>query len=175
MRMIVGIDPGAKGGICFLHNNETTEVQLMAMPVVEVVENKKKKQKLDIARVQHLLNILKGTDAHIFMEKLWASNPQKGTARSSGITSTWSQAMMYGELHALLVVSGVPFTLVPAVTWKNKILKGFGDMSFKGCSIARCKQLFPGINLVRPGCRTDHDGMAEAALIAYYGKEYASK
>jgi hypothetical protein len=33
-----------------------------------------------------------------------------------------------------------------------------------------CENLFPGVQLVRKGCRTAHDGMAEAILMAEYGR-----
>ena len=37
-------------------------------------------------------------------------------------------------------------------------------------SIEVCKRLFPGVNLIQPGCRKEHDGMAEALLMALYAK-----
>ena len=32
------------------------------------------------------------------------------------------------------------------------------------------QRLFPGVNLIPPGCRKEHDGCAEALLMALYAK-----
>ena len=40
----------------------------------------------------------------------------------------------------------------------------------KGLALRECKKMYPGINLVAPGCRIYHDGMVDSVLIATWGK-----
>lgn len=42
----------------------------------------------------------------------------------------------------------------------------------KTLAIDKARELFPHVNLVRPGCRVPDDNMAEALLLAHYGKTY---
>ena len=49
----------------------------------------------------------------------------------------------------------------------------FSCTSDKNTSIEVCKRLFPGVNLkATDRCKKDHDGMAEALLIAEYGRRH---
>ncbi len=48
--------------------------------------------------------------------------------------------------------------------------KNLASQVAKAASIRKAQQLFPGVNLVPPGCRTPSDGIAEALLIMEYGK-----
>ena len=72
--------------------------------------------------------------------------------------------MILGILEAL----EVSYELVKPQTWKSYV----HVTSDKKTSIIKAQKLFPNTSLLpTPRCRVPADGLAEALLIAYYGKE----
>lgn len=57
-------------------------------------------------------------------------------------------------------------------TKKQKVTKK-GELRFKtdtkATSTAAAHALFPGVSFIPPRCRNEHDGLIDAALIAYWG------
>ena len=75
----------------------------------------------------------------------------------------------YGYILGALDISMVSYELVTPQAWK----KEFHLSADKKTSIECCKRLFPTVELRRNmQCRTDHDGMAEALLIAEYARRH---
>jgi len=66
----------------------------------------------------------------------------------------------------------IPYQLIPPQRWK----KAFGLHSDKQQSIEECVRIFPDANLLPTArCRKPSDGMAEALLIAEYGRQIIEK
>ena len=73
----------------------------------------------------------------------------------------------FGYIRGALEANKIAYQLIPPKTWK----KEFGLNSDKESSIAVCKRLFPEVSLKRTErCKKDHDGMAEALLMAEYAR-----
>jgi crossover junction endodeoxyribonuclease RuvC len=71
----------------------------------------------------------------------------------------------FGWLQGMLDALGISYELVRPQKWK----KEFSCTSDKNTSIAVAKRLFPGVDLRRTErCTKDHDGKAEALLMAEY-------
>lgn len=87
-----------------------------------------------------------------------------------GIAGAFNYGVHYGTLVGILTALGIPFVEVRPAVWKREILQGVADKSDKKQVIAFCKKLFPKANLIPPGCRTEKDGLAEALLLAEYGR-----
>ena len=86
-----------------------------------------------------------------------------------GVSSTFNFGMNFGFIQGVLKAYGIPYELVTPQKWK----KEFSCTSDKNTSIEVCKRLFPSVNLKATyRCRKDHDGMAEALLIAEYGRRH---
>lgn len=86
-----------------------------------------------------------------------------------GVSSTFNFGMNFGFIQGVLKAYGIPYELVTPQKWK----KEFSCTSDKNTSIEVCKRLFPRANLkASERCRKDHDGMAEALLIAEYGRRH---
>ena len=84
-----------------------------------------------------------------------------------GVTSMFNFGKSAGFIEGVLRAYNIPFQLVPPKTWKKEFSLG----SDKAQSIEVCKRLFPKVNLLRTDkCRKEHDGMAEALLMAEYGR-----
>ena len=92
-----------------------------------------------------------------------------GAMPGQGTVSMFSFGQSFGFILGVLTALGIPFQLVPPREWK----KAFGLNSSKTKSIEVCHRLFPEIDLKRTDrCRTESDGIAEAALIALYAKRH---
>lgn len=83
-----------------------------------------------------------------------------------GVTSMFSFGENFGFIKGLLEAFGIPYELVRPQKWKKEF-----SISEKNQSVEVCKRLFPGESLKRtPRCKKDHDGMAEALLMAEYAR-----
>lgn len=90
-----------------------------------------------------------------------------GAMPDQGRSSIFNFGENFGIIQGMLIFAEVPYQLVLPRTWK----KEFGLTSDKQRSIDVCKRLFPGVSLRRTDrCRKDHDGMAEALLMAEYAR-----
>ena len=147
---IIGIDPGLSGGIAFLEPEGTA----MACPLP--VDGKD----LDVIALFNLVQC--GQQKKAFIEVPFLPANQSG-----GLTT----GANYGRILAVLTLLKVPTQKVTPTTWSNKML-GKKETRSKGANIALAKQLFPHTELVQPRCTTPHDGVADALLIAEWGRRH---
>lgn len=90
-----------------------------------------------------------------------------GAMPGQGVTSMFHFGENFGFIEGLLFAYGIRFELVRPQKWK----KEFSITGDKNSSIAVCKRLFPDVSLLpSERCRKDHDGMAEALLMAEYAR-----
>ena len=61
-----------------------------------------------------------------------------------------------------------PVLLVPPTVWKKRVLLGFTHD--KAGALQFCASRWPTTDLVLPGCRKPHDGIADALCLADYGR-----
>lgn len=168
MTLIVGIDPGNKGGISVFALPLNDWLWVRPIPTKIVTQgNKKKRVVLDGVVFKDWLVELSNMDmdTYVFMEDIYAFRSQHQAA-----FSMLNFGKGWGRIHGL--VEGVlcePTVVKPGV-WKRFIFGRVGSGGDKAVSIRRVKEIYPNINL-RPTkrCRVDSDGMAEAMLIAVYG------
>lgn len=143
----IGIDPGKNGGIAVIKDNNDI-IHLYSYD-------------------EHRLIVILGIYSSIknvrcVLEKVNAMPGQ-------GVVSMFNFGQNYGFIQGVLKAYGIPYELVTPQKWK----KEFSCTSDKNTSIEVCKRLFPGVNLkATERCRKEHDGMAEALLIAEYGRRH---
>lgn len=90
-----------------------------------------------------------------------------GAMPGQGVTSMFRFGENFGLIQGLLIACHIPYELVTPQKWK----KEFQITGGKNSSIAVCRRLFPEAGLRRSErCRKDHDGMAEALLMAEYAR-----
>ena len=139
----IGIDPGKDGALAIVSEGGLVE----AIPY-------------DTQAYKNALSGLK-TPSVAVLEHVNAMPKQ-------GVTSMFNFGEGFGYLKGLLEAYGIPYELVRPQKWK----KEFG-ISGKNQSIEVCKRLFPGVNLKKTDrCKKDHDGMAEALLMALYARRH---
>jgi len=150
--MIVGIDPGLKGGIAFLRNSK---VEIHDMPTMP---NPKGKEELDLFALGSILRPLwpwGGRNVAV-LEKVHAMPKQ-------GLSSTFRFGEGYGALQMALIGHGYELHYVTPAVWKRH----FGLSADKGVSRGLASRRFP--ESASQFTRVKDDGRAEAALLAVYG------
>ena len=156
--MIIGIDPGLKGGIAFLDDRGKL-YKAIQMP------NKTRDMFTAISSI-----LYEKIDVHTvsWIEK---SQPHRSTKNhKEGIMQIFSNGFNYGKIYGVLdIICGDhlgELNEVYPITWKS----AFKLSKDKQKSIDLCLNLFPESREYIIGARGGkHDGMAEAILIAYYG------
>lgn len=140
----VGIDPGLSGGIGVVG----------AEPIAYPYTSK------------NLITLLKklrydNQSVKVYVEEVH-SMPQQG------VKSMFTFGKGFGTILGILEALEFKYELVKPQTWKTHV----GVTADKRTSVKRAQELFPDVSLLpTPRCRVPADGMAEALLIAYYGKE----
>lgn len=141
----IGVDPGKNGGIAIIDSDG-----VIAFPFSE--------ERLLI----ELDGIAQEYECICYLEHVHAMPKQ-------GVSSTFNFGMNFGFIQGVLRAYEIPYELVTPQKWK----KEFSCTSDKNTSIEVCKRLFPKVNLkATERCKKDHDGMAEALLIAEYGRRH---
>lgn len=86
-----------------------------------------------------------------------------------GVKSAFSFGKSCGYIEGVLRALQIPYQTVIPQKWK----KEWSLTNDKKQSIETCKKLYPSLSLrASERCRTDSDGLAEAALIATWGKRH---
>ncbi len=146
----IGIDPGKNGGIACMGDSKNNSE---AYPYSDdVLINS-----LGLVCAKSCQN-----DVICYLEHVHAMPKQ-------GVSSTFNFGMNFGFIQGVLKAYGIPYELVTPQKWK----KEFSCTSDKNTSIEVAKRLFPNVNLkATDRCKKDHDGMAEALLIAEFGRRH---
>ncbi len=142
--MIVGVDPGLKGGLA-LHDI------VVPMPV----------QDGKICGI-FLSGYLRPVNQRVaYVEKVGAMPKQ-------GVVSMFNFGFGCGTIEGVLLALGYIVRYVTPQRWK-KVVLGTEYTHDKEGAIAFCRKHYPNVDLIRPRCRTPHDGMADAICIREYG------
>ena len=138
----MGIDVGKNGGYAIITGDSAQTYPYDDTGFVEAVRS------------------LAGNGAKVVVEKV-------GAMPGQGVTSMFNFGKSAGFIEGALRACGVSYQLVTPQTWK----KEYALNNSKQKSIDVCKRLFPNVNLRRTErCTKDHDGMAEALLMAEYAR-----
>lgn len=146
----IGIDPGQEGGIGIIYEDNTAIAYKYTSDKLIEITKHIKEHKLDVC---------------VYVEEVH-SMPQQG------VRSMFTFGCGFGKILGILEALNVEYQLVPAHRWKKYI----GVTADKSTSIQKCKDLFPDTSLLPTSkCRKPSDGLAEALLIAEYGKRVSRK
>lgn len=159
--VVIGIDGGLNGGIACAFGGGRFAV--WPMPTVRVG---KSKRLYDEQYIRQTLSFLDAT--HAFIEFAQA---MIRPGRKQNLSSTFKTGDCYGFMRGILVGLGIPHEVVRPKAWQSTMLTGVDKSETKRASIIVAKRLFPDVSLKRTDkCRVDSDGMADALLIAEYGR-----
>jgi hypothetical protein len=144
----LGIDPGQKGGVAFT-DSERDLYGNYCMPATT-------------SQVFTLIELLTaGSPCTVIIEKVQVMG------KTFGAKAALSSGQKYGELIGICTALGLKIVEVSPAVWKRSM----GLTREKDTSIALCERLFPEVDLLpTPRCTKPSDGMAEALLLAEYGR-----
>ena len=146
--VIVGIDPGQKGGVAWWDSN-LSDYACFPMPATRL-------------QLYNTLKALKNEGNIRAIVEGVHSMPKQGVA------STFKFGKGYGEVLGILTALGAEIIEPTPQAWKKVVLAGT-DKS-KDAAIQVAENLYPDIELVPKGCRKPHDGMADAVCLMHYGR-----
>ncbi len=157
MNLSLGIDPGLRGGIAALDPLGQV-VGAWPMPVAG--------GEVHAAGLADLLRSLRCLDSlqdigRVCLEKVAAMPKQ-------GVSSTFCFGTGWGMVRGVCAALGIPVVLVPPTVWKKRVLLGLPHD--KAGAVQFCTSRWPTTDLVLPGCRVPHDGIADALCLAAYAR-----
>jgi hypothetical protein len=145
--VVIGIDPGLKGGICAVDGSGIIEIS-----------------RLPSARdLYGWLLHYKGSSVIAYTECPYIDT---GGRRQKGILTFLAG---YGKILGALEIAGIPYAEVAPSTWQSHMgINRKGETKVQALKIAR--RLYPNSNfLATERSKVPHDGMIDALLIAHYG------
>jgi len=131
--LIIGIDPGITGSICFFKNNKIIEV--IEMPTM--IDGKKSKKQVNGAQIYNEISKkiegIEKQDVRVVIEQVSAMPGQ-------GVTSMFNFGQSFGILKGICSAMQLPMYFVRPTKWK----KYFGLInSEKGASRTKAIEMFP--------------------------------
>lgn len=157
---IIGIDPGLTGGIA-----DISESHAVVYPLSE-----------GATVWDQLTPLLQRPPEKVVLEKQWPRPSQNAVAMGT-------MMLNYGCILTVLHAAGIEPVLVPPATWKKHywperrwpqhLTASQRTKLAKIESVNMALSIFPGMSLIEvgpKGGKTYHDGMAEALLLAVWGR-----
>ena len=161
--LIIGIDPGISGSICFFENGKILEV--IEMPVM--TEGKKNKKQVNGAQIYNeflkRINKKKDDEVRVVIEQVSAMPGQ-------GVTSMFNFGQSFGILKGICSAMQLPMFFVRPAKWK----KYFNLInSQKDASRTRAIEIFPYFSTQLS--KKKDSNKADAILIASFYHETHQK
>ena len=159
--LIIGIDPGVSGSVCFLEDGKIQDV--IEMPIM--TDGKKNKKQVNGAQIyneiSNRLNDKNKQDVRVIIEQVSAMPGQ-------GVTSMFNFGQSFGILKGVCSAMRLPMYFVRPAKWK----KYFNLInSEKDASRTRAIEIFP--NFSSQLSRKKDSNKADAILIAnFYYETY---
>jgi crossover junction endodeoxyribonuclease RuvC len=154
----IGIDPGKSGGIAIIREDGSVSVA-----------------SFDEYEYRTLISCLDSSPSNtvVVVESVHAFSGQ-------GVSSCFNFGKNFGWILGLLFAYDLSPKLVQPQKWKAHYGLIFGKEvtkdKKKSASILKAREIFPDVSLRKTSrCKTDNDGMAEALLMAEYGRRTFSK
>jgi hypothetical protein len=161
--MIIGIDNGLKGGLVAMQRRGGI-LFYSAMPTV--LNSQCDKNEIDIVKVADWVCQfgVEGTDVTL-EEPLHAAGSSQ---------SLRSMAMSFGGIRGILMGRGFKVHRMQVGEWQTTMIGRGPKGTSKKRALEASRKLWPEESFILKGCRTPHDGIIDAALIAeYYRTKYA--
>lgn len=162
----IGIDPGQKGGLASIHCQGLSKGEMVSaieMPPSEYIIYSYLQSAGMCYRPKKIISLSR---IKVYIEKAQAMPKQ-------GVVGVFNYGVGYGKLLACIMIAQVEYKEVRPAVWK----KHFGltkEKSSKLHSVKRAEQMFPELSFRTERGRLK-DGMAEALLIAEYGRQIELK
>ena len=158
-RLVVGIDNGLTGGMCALCPVSGNVVATAVMPVKK---NGKRNEICAAALVDWI------TCLDLLVDKVVV---EESPAHAPSAASLSSMSISFGKMVGAFEVTGFRVERVLVRDWQREMLgKKIPQGMTKPLALAYARRRWPDQDwLASSRCKTPHDGIIDAALIALYG------
>ena len=154
--IIIGIDPGIAGAICFFSNGDVIDV--IDMPTM--AEGKKNKKQVN---GRQIFNEIKSIKSKFLNENISVVVEQVSAMPGQGVTSMFNFGQSFGLIKGICSAMELPIYYVRPAKWK----KYFSLInSEKDASRTKVIEMFP--NISHKLSRKKDNNKADAILIALY-------
>ena len=154
--IIIGIDPGIAGAICFF--SEGNVIDVIDMPTM--AEGKKNKRQVNGRQIFNEITLIKNK---FFNQKISVVVEQVSAMPGQGVTSMFNFGQSFGVIKGICSAMELPIFYVRPVKWK----KYFNLInSEKDASRAKAIEMFPKIS--HKLSKKKDNTTADAILIAQY-------
>ena len=153
-KIIIGIDPGLKGGIVTLRDGEVIATRKMPID---------KANGSSVIDWNFLTGYLMGQQAYMVAIEKVHSMPKQG------VSSTFTFGVNFGGLMGVCAGLAIPYVLVRPQEWQKTILSGIDKDLGKARSRIYCKQRWPNIDPLHK-----NDGVSDAACIGLWCSMFVS-
>lgn len=163
--MFIGIDLGLDGGLAFF-DADRKGLTIEPMPTVG-----QKRREIDAPAVCRWLRTLQaeGWKPEVWIEDV-AARPKQG------VTSMYRFGEGAGVIKGICAALGLPLRTVAPQKWQRSVIGKFPKGESKGYAARTAARLFPEVDFRKSErCTNQHEGMVDAALIAYYGSRTGSE
>lgn len=157
--LILAVDPGIHGALAWVTGGGYL-IDVVDMPVIDIIVNAKKRHKIDSAALVGLM--AKRPVTSVVVESVIAM-PRRGPDGkpvTMGATSANSSARGAGILEGIAAALGIPYSEVMPHVWKRRA----GVPKDKGGARLMAQRTWPGAAM--RFSRVKDDGRAEASLLA---------
>lgn len=144
----LGVDPGKNGALCVLRS-DGEPMEYNRMP-----DGK--------ARIADWI-----IRAHVTYPNLTIITELAQAMPKQGVTSCFRYGQHFATFEDAAIHWKIPYHEVRPAAWK----KAMGLSKMKSDSTKACRRIFPMVELIPDGCRKEHDGIAEALLIAEWARQ----
>ncbi len=157
--MIVGVDNGLDGGLCAIAQLDGGLIDKIAMPC----QQRNKKREIDICKIHQWLSDLNTPFVLAIEEPL---------AHAKSSQAVRSMAISFGKLLGMAECKDYEVARVSVHKWQKAMLGFTPKGKTKQVALETAQNLEPSENwLKNKRCRTPHDGIIDAFLIAHYIRE----
>jgi hypothetical protein len=166
--IFVGVDPGKQGAIAVL-DDAGRALETLPTPIVSASGGAR--PEYDLPAIRDYIDRWRkvgsiGGGAFVTVEK---GQPMPPTV-PGGSAANFARGVARGW-EWMLVALRLPYQLVAPRTWQLVMHAGTPGSDTKQRSMLAAHRLFPGVSLTRSmRCRNESDGIAEALLIAEFGR-----
>lgn len=160
--LVLGIDNGLNGGLCLIAPSTRDVVGFTTMPTKQV----KDKREVDPKALLRWLDEYRRDTLLVAIEE-----PLRHAASSQAMRS---MAISFGKIVGLFEAKDIEVERVQVRDWQRAILgKNVPAGKTKQVALQRANEIWPDEQwLANSRCRSAHDGIVDAALIAHFCIEY---
>lgn len=153
--LVGGIDPGKKGYLVIVSTEDNFSPVVFKLPYDK-----------DGELNPHLFSAAISVVDVVFSERPLVVNTNAKGSEAFSSTGVATRLVDFGGIRELVKLAKKKFVAVMPGQWKA----AYKLSSNKQKSIDWVKKHYPNVNLIPEGCRVESHDIAEALLIAHYGK-----